>query len=106
MTEVSSFIQSRDKTTGPAEAAMMILYSGKKCEEPLIEPLELTTLAFHKLAKIQPHQQHWTIAINIRTGQWANAFDLHGGFAFQLHMCKRHCQMSCQQRYQKLCREH
>ena len=53
--------------------------------------------AFGKLAKIQPHEQHWTIAIDIRTGQRANALDFHDGLASQLHVRQR-CQFSCQQR--------
>jgi len=88
VSEVSSFFEARHKAARPAEAAMVIVYSGKEREESVVEAVKLTALAFNKLVKIQAHQEHWTITIDIRTVECANAFDLHDGLAFQLHSCR------------------
>src|ERR1043165_1510545 len=95
VTEVSTFFESRHEAARLSQTAMVIFYSWKNCEESFIEAFELTTLAFGKLTEIQTHEQHWMVAIDIRTVECANAFDLHTVLAFQLHL-PRHCQFSCQ----------
>ena len=81
---------------------MMIFYSREQREELFIEALELTTLAFEKVTEIEPHEEHWTVAINIRTIQCANAIDFHSLLAFQLHR-RESFQFSCQQRVSETC---
>ena len=94
--EVSSFLESGHKAARMSEATMMVLDSRKGFKESFVESVELTAFAFYKLAKIQPHEQHWMIAINIRTGQRANALDFHGLLASQLHV-RQSFQFACQQ---------
>ena len=77
VSKVSTFFKPRHKTAGPAEAAMMTLKVGKNFEELPVETVKLTTLPFEQLAKIQSHDKHRAITKDIRTGKWANAFDLH-----------------------------
>jgi hypothetical protein len=100
--EVSSFLEPGHKAARTSQAAMMVLDSRKGFEESFVEAVELTALAFDKLAKVQPHEQHRTIAINIRTMQRANALDFHGLLAFQLH-ARQPCQFSCQQSVVESC---
>lgn len=57
-------------------------------------------LAFDKLAKVQAHQEYWTVTIDIRTVERANAFDFHDPLAFQLHT-RMHCQFSCRTEWLK-----
>ena len=92
--EVSSFFKPRDKAAWSSETAMMIVYSGKKREESVVETVELTALAFDKLAEVQAHQEHWTVAIDIRTVERANAFDFHDLLAFQ-PLARMRFQFSC-----------
>ena len=54
--EVSSFCEPGNKPARVPEATMMVLYSRKNCEEPLVEAVEFTTLAFSKLAQVQVHE--------------------------------------------------
>src|ERR1041384_8076925 len=97
MAEVRSFLEPDYKAAWMSQTTMMVLDSRKDCEESFVEAVELTTLAFDKLAKVQSHEQYWTIAINIRTGQRANALDFHDVLASQFHVRQR-CQFSCHQR--------
>jgi hypothetical protein len=67
VSEVSSFFEPRHEAARSPETAMMIVYSGKEFEESIVEALEITAFAFDKLAQVQPHEEHWTITIDIRT---------------------------------------
>src|SRR5262249_46513825 len=96
VSEVSSFFESRHKAAGSSETAMMIVNSGKQREESVVEAVKTTTLAFEKLAKVQAHQEHWTVTIDIRTVECANAFHFHDGLAFQLH-ARMQCQFACRE---------
>ena len=73
---------------------MMIVNSGKQREEFVVEAVELTTFAFDQLGKIQAHQEHRTVTIDIRTIECANAFHFHDRLAFQIH-ARMQCQFAC-----------
>ena len=83
VSEVSSFFKASDKAALSSEAAMMIVYSGKKREESVVKAVKLAAFAFDKFAKVQAHQEHWTVTIDIRTVERANAFDFHDLLASQ-----------------------